>query len=189
MKKIFVQEFITLDGFIEDPKDQQMTWVTSNINEEMVSAMAQSAAGIDTLLIGRTTYEILSSYWPTDMAKQTDPVMHKYMNNSAKIVFSKTLTQANWHNTTIFHELDVEQIQKLKLGAGTNIAVVGSASIAQALMNLDMVDQYQLMVYPLTIGNGKPLFKDQIKRVNLELIESKIFTNGVMALTYKPRKD
>lgn len=77
MKKIIVQEFITLDGFIEDANDKQMKWVTDSFNEEMVKEQHRQANNIDTIILGRTTYEILSSYWTTPTAKERDPQTYK----------------------------------------------------------------------------------------------------------------
>jgi dihydrofolate reductase len=176
---------MTLDGCIEDPKDQDMNWVTKYFNHEMSEEMMEMAAHTDTLLLGRITYEILASYWPTDMARERDPFMFNHMNSSAKVVFSKTLDDPNWNNSNVLNEINVQQIQKMKDAPGKNMAIVGSASIARALMNFGLIDEYQLMLHPLAIGNGRPLFKNLKHRQKLELIRSKAYTNGVITLYYK----
>jgi dihydrofolate reductase len=189
MKKIIVQEFITLNGFIEDSKDKEMKWVTDIFNDEMVKEISEWAKNIDIILLGKTTYDILSAYWPTAMAKERDPVMYGYMNDAAKIVFSKTLTNPKWNNTTVMRDINYDEIQKLKQSGGRNIAVSGSASIVQSLMNLDLIDELYLMVHPLVVSNGKPLFNNLKERQNFTLSGSKLFKNGVLVLFYKSKKD
>src|SRR6185369_1681765 len=107
MRKIIVQEYVTLDGSIEDPNDQQMKWVTSYFNEDLAKEIAGWASNIDTILLGRKTYEILSWYWPSDMAKKIDPVMYDHMNNAQKIVFSKTLKDVQWKNSSLLRDMNV----------------------------------------------------------------------------------
>ncbi|MBS1600768.1 MAG: dihydrofolate reductase [Bacteroidetes bacterium] len=185
MKKIIVQEFITLNGFIEDANDKDMKWVTNIFNEEMVKEIADWSKNVDTIMLGRTTFEILSAYWPTSWAKERDPVMYAHMNNAAKIVFSKTLNDPKWNNTTIMRDINYDAIQQLKNSGGRNIAISGSASIVQSLMNLDLVDELHLMVHPLAVGNGKSLFANLNERRNFNLRNSKLFKNGVIVLYYE----
>jgi dihydrofolate reductase len=185
MRKIIVQAYVTLDGYIEDPKDQEMKWVTSHFSEEMVNEIAEWVNGTDTILMGRKTYEIFSAYWPTETAKKTDPVMYDHINNSQKIVFSKTLQNVRWKNSKLIRDIDVEEIKNLKQGAGKDITISGSASIVQALANLNLIDRYYLMLHPLAFGDGKPLFKNLKEKVKLSLIESKEFKNGVVELRYE----
>ena len=184
MRKIIVQEYVTVDGFIEDPNDLQMRWVTSHFNGDLAREIAEWTAGTDTILLGRKTYEILSAYWPSDMAKKIDPIMFDHMNNAQKIVFSKTLKDVQWNNTKLFRDIDAGEIKKLKQEPGKDITVSGSASIVQALANLNLVDKYYLMIFPLAIGSGKPLFNNLVKRANLSLVEHKTLTNGVVVLSY-----
>lgn len=184
-RKIIVQEYVTLDGSIEDPNDQQMKWVTSHFNEDLAKEIAGWAANIDTILLGRKTYEIFSWYWPSDMAKKIDPVMYDHMNNSQKIVFSKTLKDVQWKNSSLLRDINVTDIEKLKQSPGNDIAISGSASIVQALANLNMIDRYYLLIFPLAIANGKFLFSNLEKRANLNLYNHKIFKNGVVALYYE----
>jgi dihydrofolate reductase len=185
MRKIIVQEYVTIDGFIEDPKDQEMKWVTNHFNEEIAKEIAEWADNTDTILIGRKTYEIFSSYWPSEAAKKTDPIMFNHMNNSQKIVFSKTIKDVQWNNSKLVRDIDAGEIKKLKQKPGKDITVSGSASIVQALANLNLIDKYYLMIFPLAIGNGKPLFNNLKEKVNLSLIEHKTLNNGVIVLLYE----
>jgi len=150
----------------------------------MAGEIARWAASTDTILLGRKTYEALSMYWPTDMAKKIDPVMYDHMNNSQKIVFSKALKDVEWKNSKLLREIDAEKIKELKNAPGKDICISGSASIVQSLANLNLIDKYYLMIFPLAIGNGKSLFTNLQKRENLRLAQHKIFSNGVVVLLY-----
>ena len=185
MKKIIVQEFITLDGFIEDANDNQMKWVTDSFNEEIAKEQLKDANNIDTILFGRKTYDILSAYWPTSAAKERDPEMFKQLNNSAKIVFSTTLNNPQWNNSKVMRAINYNEIQNIKEGDGKNIAVSGSASIVHALLNLGLIDEFHLTVFPVAVGNGKRLFDNFNDRQNFNFIKTKAFTNGVIILFYK----
>jgi dihydrofolate reductase len=184
MKKIIVQEFITLDGFIEDASDKQMKWVTDFFNEEMVEEQSNGANNIDTILLGRITYDILSAYWPTSAAKKRDPKMFKHLNEVAKIIFSSTLNNPQWNNSKVMRSISYEEMQKIKEGNGKNIAISGSASIVHSLLNLGLIDEFHLTVFPVAVGNGKRLFDNFNGRQNLTLINTKIFNNGVAKLFY-----
>lgn len=185
MRNIIVQEYVTLDAFIEDPDDQAMKWVTSRFSADLATEIARWAENADTILLGRKTYQIFNSYWPTEMARKIDPVMFDHINNSQKIVFSKTLQGVEWNNTNLVREIDPEEIKKLKQVPGKDITISGSASIVHALSNLKLIDKYYLMVFPLAIGRGKPLFNKLNERANLNLVEEKKFSNGVIFLSYE----
>jgi len=185
MKKIIVQEFITLDGFIEDSNDNQMEWVTDSFNGEIAKEQLKDANNIDTILLGRTTYDILSAYWPTSAAKERDPEMFKHLNSSAKIVFSTSLNNPQWNNSKVMRAINYDEIQDIKEGDGKNIAVSGSASVVHALLNLGLIDEFHLTVFPLAVGNGKRLFDNFKDRQNFNLIKTKTFANGVIILFYE----
>jgi dihydrofolate reductase len=111
------------------------------------------------------------------------------VNTSPKIVFSKTLWKveegANWKNIKIFHEIKPEEIFKLKEQEGKDFTILGSGSIIQQFANLDLIDEYNLVVVPVVLGVGKSLFKDVTKR-KLKLLETKTFKNGIVLLKYRP---
>jgi dihydrofolate reductase len=188
MKKIIVQEFITLDGFIEDSNDKQMKWVTNSFNEEMAKEQYRQANNIDTIILGKTTYEIFSAYWTTPAAKERDQQMFEHLNNSAKIVFSTTLNNPQWNNSKVMRSISHDTIQSIKQGEGKNIAISGSASVVHALLNLGLIDEFHLMVFPIAVGNGKRLFDNFNTRQNFSLIRAKPFNNGVISLFYESKK-
>ena len=112
---------------------------------------------------------------------------HK-INNIAKIVFSHALKSVEWKNSLLLKEINPEEIIKMKQGKGKNMLVIGSASIVQQLTNLGLIDEYHLLVHPVVLGSGKPLFKDIRQKHDLKLLEAKIFRNGVVMLRYSLKK-
>lgn len=112
---------------------------------------------------------------------------HK-INNITKIVFSHSMEGVEWKNSKILKEINPEEIEKMKQGKGKNILVIGSASIVQQLTNLGLIDEYHLLLHPVVLGSGKPLFKDIEQKHDLKLLEAKTFSNGVVMLRYAPTK-
>ena len=146
----------------------------------------------DTLLLGRTTYKIFEGYWPTAASNpatsQGDIEMAHKINNITKIVFSHSMEGVEWENSKLLKEINPEEIVKLKQEKGKNILVIGSASIVQQLTNLGLIDEYHLLLHPVVLGSGKPLFKDIRQKHDLKLLEAKTFSNGVVMLRYAPKK-
>ena len=143
------------------------------------------------MIFGRTTYELMASYWPTAEADINDPGVADAMRNSPKIVISKTMPAVadgpNWKNITVWHEIDPAKIAKLKERESGEIAVFGSGTIVQQLAKLGLIDEYRLLVNPIILGAGKPLFKDA-KKVELKLLSTRTFGNGNILLCYQPLK-
>lgn len=110
------------------------------------------------------------------------------MNNLPKIVFSRTLEKAEWNNSILVKEIIPKEIEKLKQQPGKDILICGSASIVRALTNLGLIDEYQLLVHPVILSSGKPLFKDIQHKINLKLLKTKTHPSGVVLLYYKPNK-
>jgi len=171
---------VTVDGFFAGPNGE-IDWFNTD---------EQSKSG-DTVIFGRVTYELMASYWPTPDAMKNDLVAAGIMNSILKIVFSKTLQDVeerpHWKNIQLSHEIEPEEIVKLKKQEGRDIAIIGSGSIVQPFANLGLIDEYRLVVNPLTLGSGKYLLKD-VKRMNLKLLDTRTFRNGNVLLYYQPTK-
>jgi dihydrofolate reductase len=103
-----------------------------------------------------------------------------------KIVFSRTLDTAEWNNSTLLHGISPDDIVAVKQESGKNIVIYGSASVVQALMELGLIDEYQLLVHPIVLGSGKRLFRDGSDVTTLRLVEAKPFSSGVVLLSYEP---
>ena len=129
----------------------------------------------------------MANYWQTSGAVTDDPIVAGLMNSKPKIVFSKTLKNAEWNNTKLVKDNIDEEILKLKGQKGKDIIILGSGSIVSALAKKGLIDEYRIMINPVILGAGNPLF-NQTGRLNLELINTKVFRSGNILLYYKPGK-
>jgi dihydrofolate reductase len=191
MRKIIVTMWVTLDGFIAGP-DGDMAWVGEHFDERMGQYEYDLVSAADTLLLGRVTYESFASSWPkvpdNPSVSEGEKAYARLLNAMRKVVFSKTLAAAEWNNSTLLRDVTPEAIEQLKQQPGKDIIIYGSASLIQTLMNLGLIDEYQLLLYPLVLGSGKPLFKGLRERQNLKLAQSEVFPSGVVLLQYQPKR-
>jgi|SRR5215204_1629561 len=178
MRKVVASEFMSLDGVMESPEKWQFPY----FNDEMGEALGTQMFASDALLLGRATYEEFAGAWPS---RSGDP-FSEYMNNVPKFVVSTTLRKAEWNNSTLIKENIAEEITKLKQQPGKNISITGSGTLVQSLMQADLIDEYQLLVCPVVVGSGKRLFEDEGDQKALKLVDSKIFSTGVVYLAYQP---
>ena len=189
MRKIILLEHTSLDGFIAGPNGE-MDWI--RVDDEIFDFVGKFTEDADTALYGRVTYQMMESYWPAaaenPAATKHDIEHAHWVNNASKIVFSRTLKKTSWNNTRIIHEHIGEEMQKLKEHAGKNILMIGSPGLAQTFMQLDLIDEYWINVNPIILGIGMPLFKDIKHRINLNLIQVKEFSSGVVGFQYKTDK-
>ena len=183
MRKLFAFNLISLDGFFEGP-DQDINW--HNVDEEFNEFAIEQTSAVGALLFGRVTYQLMESYWPTADALKNDPAIAGIMNSVPKLVFSRTLEKAEWNNTRIVKENIEQEILNLKKQPGKDMAVFGSANLLSALVQMDLVDEHRVMVNPVLLGNGNPLFKSMEARVNLRLLQSRTFKSGNILLYYEP---
>jgi dihydrofolate reductase len=189
MRKIIVTMWVSLDGFIAGPNGE-MDWVM--VDEAMGKYEDDLVSAADTLLLGRVTYESFAGSWPkvpeNPSASEGEKEYARKLNAMRKIVFSRTLRTVEWNNSTLMHEAVPGEIEQLKQQPGRDIVIYGSASIVQALANLGLIDEYQVLVHPLLLGSGKPLFKGLHEKRNLKLIDTKTFPSGVVLLQYQTRR-
>lgn len=189
MRKLVVTMWMTLDGFISGPNGE-MDWVAQHFDEAMGTYEDAVVSAADTLVLGRVTYESFAGSWPkvpdNPSASEGEKAYARKLNAMRKIVFSRTLENAEWHNSTLVKELSAEEIEHLKQQPGKDILIYGSASLVQALTNLGLIDEYQLLVYPIVLGGGKPLFNNITARVNLNLVKTEVSGSGVVRLYYQP---
>jgi dihydrofolate reductase len=135
------------------------------------------------------TYESFAGAWPhvpdSPEAPESLKAYARKLNSMRKVVYSKTLNEVTWHNSTLKRELDAADLAAMKQQTDKNIVIYGSASIVQALTNLGLVDQYQLLVHPVLLGSGKPLFAHIEQRVKLKLLSTKTDPSGLVLLYYQ----
>lgn len=183
MRKLIFFNMVSLEGYFAGPQGE-LDWhrVDEEFNEFAI-AQLNSAGG---LIFGRKTYTLMASYWPTSAALLDDPVIAGQMNQIAKIVASRTLETAEWNNTRLVkNNLDAE-ILKLKQQPGGDLFIFGSANLALSLMPQQLIDEYRLIVAPLILGRGRPLFAELPAPLPLTLQSTRLFRNGNVLLTYQP---
>lgn len=183
MAQLTLFNFITLNGFYKGANGD-ISWHRHGGEEAEYSAEALQAS--NTLLFGRMTYEMMASYWPTPMAIENSPVVAAGMNQAAKIVFSRTLQKADWNNTRLIKDNIIDVIKKLKQTEQKDMTLLGSGSIVTQFAEHGLIDRYELMIDPVAIGNGTPIFNGIQHNLNLKLTGNRIFKSGVVLLTYQP---
>lgn len=183
MAELHVSASVTLDGYITD-EDGGMDWIV--MGEERVAALTADVLGADTLVLGRRTYDGFAAFWPdaptNPDASEAERVIGAQMNAMRKVVFSTTLEAADWPGTTILRDIVPEEIAQLKAASTTGLRIDGSASIVQQLTDLGLIEEYRLLVHPVVLGSGTPLFTG---RTDLRLTTTEDLGNGVVLMTYR----
>ncbi|MCU7821386.1 dihydrofolate reductase family protein [Kitasatospora sp. DSM 101779] len=183
MRKIVMVFSASLDGYIERP-DRRIDWHL--VDEELHQHMNDMLRPMGGFLSGRVTYDLMADYWPTADADPDAPgpiaEFAEIWRSMPKIVFSRTLTHADW-NTEIRREVVPAEIEQLKAQPGGDLAL-GGADLAAAFLRHDLVDEYRIYVHPVLIGEGKPLFPPAEADRPLHLVETRTFGNGVVLLHY-----
>ena len=183
MRKILVSNLMTIDGYFEG-LNQDTSWFKTG-NDFFDFAIKQLDE-VDTILFGRTTYQQMAAFWPDAKADNAAmAAIRDKMNSLQKIVFSKTLKNAEWNNSRLITEHITEEVIKLKQQPGKDIVIFGSGTIVSELTHLKLIDEYRLVVVPVILGNGNPLFKSINERVDLKLINMKILDSGSIIIYYQ----
>jgi len=192
MRKVVVTEFVSLDGVMEGPggENQELGPWTFKFDRgdegdqyKLDETMASYA-----LLLGRVTYEGFAAAWPE---RGGDGGFADKFNSMPKYVVSSTLTDPEWNNS---HVIDpgnlVDEVNRIKSEGEGDLVVHGSATLVQALIDNDLVDEYHLMVFPVVLGQGKKLFQDGRRTTTLKLAGNQpVGPDGVIVLTYAPARD
>jgi dihydrofolate reductase len=177
MRKIIAAINMTLDGFCDH--------TAMNADEEIHQHYNELLRNADTLIYGRITYQLMESYWPSVVKIPTgNKPMDEFavlIDNISKIVFSRTLNNVDWKNAKLATKGIKEEVSALRQQAGKDI-LVGSRSLIVALLNLNLIDEFQLTVQPIILGNGLSLLKNISDRINLKLLKTKTFSAGSITL-------
>ena len=188
MRRVILQEFVSANGFASGPNDT-VDFVPAAMQGDRSFGDRQLAFidSVDTMLLGRVTYEMFAGHWPNVTSSDEKPFADK-LNALNKVVFSRSLQRAPWGNGTWDDARIVKgdvttAVAALKREPGTNIVLWGSLSLAQALMADDLIDEYQLIVLPVVLAEGRPLFAKP-RALGLELVESRAFDRGGVLLAY-----
>ncbi len=189
MGRLVVDMFSTLDGVVQAPggPDEDTSsgfkhggWQGPFFDEESGSAMAKRFPTFDALLLGRKTYDIFAGYWPN----QPKNAFSKQLNTVTKYVASRKLKKVAWHNSTLIEGDVVKGVVKIKR-KHKEVRVIGSANLLQTLLKHDLVDKFNLWLYPVVLGSGKRMFGEGTVPARLKLVESKTFPSGAVLLVYE----
>jgi dihydrofolate reductase len=185
MRRLLVFESLSVDGYFADANSDMRFAKNVAGDPEFDSVVAQNAGGEGVMLFGRVTYEMMASFWPTPMAAQMMPEVAEGMNRRPKIVFSKTLREAAWNNTTLVSTDALAYVRALKEQPGPDIVVLGSGTIVTQLAAAGLVDEFQFVIVPVVLGHGRPLFATVQQPFPLKLRSARSFANGNLYLTYE----
>jgi dihydrofolate reductase len=190
MRKIIVGEFITLDGIVQGPGSpdedreggfEQGGWTMPYWHDDIGKTILDSMNASDAMLMGRKTYQGFAAAFSS--APAGDP-FSDHINNTPKYVVSTTLKKLDWKNSTLVNGNIAEEVRKLKQQAGKDISISGSIMLVHTLIQHDLIDEYNLLVYPVVLGKGKRLFPDGLS-TTFKLVKTKTFGTGVVLLSYQ----
>jgi dihydrofolate reductase len=194
MRKVIVNEFLSLDGVAQAPgaADEDTTggfehggWhlrYFDDLSQKWVLEGLTQAGGF---LLGRRTYEIFAAYWPN--APEEEQVVAQPLNTLPKYVASTTLTEPlEWQNSSVLQGDVAQAVTALKREDGADLHVIGSTNLVQTLIGRELVDEFRVMIDPLTLGGGKRIFRDDGALRSLRLVDGQVTTTGAFLATYAP---
>lgn len=183
MRRLLTSMMVTLDGLFAGP-NEELDW--HNVDAEFNEYADELLSSVDALVFGRVTYQMMASYWPTPYATETDPIIAAKMNAAPKVVFSHTLETVEWNNARLVNGELVEEVARLKQEPGKDMVIFGSGSLVSALTQHHLIDEYRIIVNPVVLGEGRPLFEGLSDRVQLQLLRTQTFRSGNVLLAYQP---
>lgn len=194
MRNVILSMMVSLDGSIAR-SDGDLNWFLSD--EGFEAEMLSLLRGVDAMMFGRVSYELLAKYWPSAGAlasadapggftsKDREIEFAGLMNSIPKVVFSRTLSKADWGPATIIRENIAGEIARMKREPGKDLVLFAGAGIASAFANLDLLDEYRLMVHPIVLAKGIPLFKGVTEERKLRLLRTRALSSGVILVQYE----
>jgi dihydrofolate reductase len=190
MRKVVAAEYITADGVMQDPggvgEIELGGWSNAYFNDELGKYQSDQLFASDALLLGRVTFEGFAAAWPS--MEQTEGEFAVRMNSLPKFVASTTLKEPLEWNATLIKGDVAKQVAELKDQPGQDILIYGSSELFNTLMQGNLIDEYRLMVFPVALGTGKPLFKAGNDKTDLKLADAQTTDTGVVMLTYRPTR-
>ena len=191
MRKLVLQAFVSIDGFVAGQNDS-VDFIPASTQGDLSFGREQVALmdRVDTLLLGRVTYGMFTGFWP-NVTEGAEKEFADKFNAVRKVVFSKTLDHApwgKWHEGSIVRGSAVDEVAKLQQQSGKDMLISGSISIAQALIGGGLVDEYRLVLCPVVLGSGRPLFRDNARSIPMKLLNASTLDRGAVSLIYSPRE-
>lgn len=184
MRRLSVFNSVTLDAYFTGA-DGDMSWAHKS-DPEWDAYVADNTKGESVLLFGRVTYDMMAAWWPTPNAAKAFPTVAKKMNETDKIVFSRTMKKAAWQNTRVVNGDIAAAVRKMKGEPGPDMTILGSGTIVAQLTDANLVDEYQVVVNPVVLGNGRTMFDGVKEMVKLRLARTRSFQNGNLLTVYEP---
>jgi len=194
MRNVIANEFMSLDGVAQAPgaADEDTSggfahggWHMSYFDDLSQKWVLESIVEAGGFLLGRRTYEIFAAYWPN--APEEEQVIAEPLNTKPKYVASTTLAEPlAWQNSTLLHGDVAEAVAALKQEDGADLHMIGSTELVQVLIEHGLVDEFRLMIDPVTLGGGKRIFRDDGSLRPLRLVNSEVTTTGAILATYAP---
>ena len=197
MRRIVMFNRVTADAYFAGP-DGNLDWVVPDKELDRSAVGAIERVGTDMILFGHRTYELFEAFWPhalDDSPTSPDPhdagrlspemrAMAVMLNETPKLVFSRTLKEVTWKNSRLLHRFDPREIEAMKRQPGKDMIIFGSGSIVSQLTQHGLIDEYQFVVSPILLGSGRPLLSGVSKSLRLDLLEAKKYPSGNVMLRY-----
>ncbi|PWT71888.1 MAG: dihydrofolate reductase [Bacteroidetes bacterium] len=188
MRKLIVSMNLSLDGFMSG-SHAELDWHFQHWSSEMAEHLSQQLTSADTILLGSHTYEAMAKYWPYKLADlnfpREDISYADMMNNYQKVVFANKKLKTEWNNSTVIRGDIGKKVEGLKKQEGKDIIVYGSGTLIESLLPKGLVDEFQLWVHPVLLGQGRAFFVSLDHRVKLKLVDTRRFDSGVVVLKYE----
>ena len=188
MRKMVAIENASLDGFADSQEGLGFEWTARAYDEEVDRHGNQHVrADVDMAMYGRSTYLGMQGFWSSVLdnpdAKPSERAHAEWVNSVDKVVFSTTLESASWANSRLIGGNVAEEVTTLKAGPGGTMAIYASPKLVHTFIDLGLIDEFRILVHPVTLGRGTPLFHDGAK-LDLALLESKVFDSGAVYVRY-----
>ena len=177
---------VSVDGYFEG-QNHELDW--HNVDEEFTKYSLELLDSVDTLVFGRTTYELMAGYWPTAKGLEDDPEIAERMNSIQKLVLSKTLERVDWKNSKLIKTNISNEISCQKLRQCKDIAIFGSSDLALGLIPENLIDEYRFIINPILLGHGKTILNGLDFRLKLKLLYARSFSSGNVLLCYSAQNN
>jgi len=185
VRKLVVFNQVSLDGYFSG-ENGDLSWAHKGGQDAEWSAfVAENASAGGPLLLGRITYELMVSYWPTPQALEQQPVVAARMSGLPKVVISRTLDKSSWNNTTVVNGGLAAEVRRMKEEAGDPLVILGSGSVVAQLAQEGLIDEYQIVVNPVVLGRGRTMFDGVREQLTLKRTGTRTFGNGNVLLSYE----
>ncbi|QGH33456.1 dihydrofolate reductase [Gracilibacillus salitolerans] len=179
MKNVILKMDVSLDGFV-NAKGGKVDWIYDNVNSDLKACITDMLWEADVHIMGRMTYQDMAKHWPSSTEDYAPP-----MNEKPKVVFSDTIKEVHWQYSRLANRDITEEISQLKQQSGNYILAHGGARFAQSLSRLGLIDEYRLIIHPVILGGGLPLFKNISDAIKLNLVNTRVFDTGAVLHTYQ----